>query len=231
VQLLAGVKNQIILLANLDRGAVRGLRPRRARLVLGVKVPNPRSSTRSPRASPAPISLKRTPTASAMSSRWIDGCATASRRISSDRVMAGWPLSSRRRIPSNMRRRSREGESGPPTRQHGQGRRNGTSIGAQLSRPDIEFSFSCQFADQDDAGDRQYQDHDKTHQRGSLPRVLIPCAAFVHSALPSGPPGNGRPDISADAPPASGCLHRGAPAGSSRINRRHPSRQHDPFRQ
>ena len=67
----------------------RGLRPRRARLVLGVKVPNPRSSTRSPRASPAAISLKRISTASAMSRWWMDGWAAASRRISSGRSMTG----------------------------------------------------------------------------------------------------------------------------------------------
>ena len=214
---------------------VRGLRPRRARLVLGVKVPNPRSSTRSPRASPAPISLKRTPTAS-RDVEPVDSWVRDSEPLYQFRSGHGGlaaVFSSAHTLEYETAQPGRRIRSGYSAARSGSPQRHLDRRAIEPARHQaiLEFSFSCQFADQDDAGDRQYQDHDKTHQRGSLPRVLIPCAAFVHSALPPA-----RPETVARILAPMRRLHQGASIGEHRRARRGltaviRARQRDPFRQ
>ena len=80
------------------------------------------------------------------------------------------------------------------------------SIGAQLRRPDIRQSSSLAIAvssrTRTTPANRKHQDHDKPHQRGGLPRVVIPCAAFVHIALPPARPETVARHICAAAPSA-----------------------------
>jgi hypothetical protein len=98
---LPGLKKGIALSGTTTCCPVRGLRPGRLDRCLAEKTPNPRSSMRSPLASPATISSRIASTIFNTSDRYSVGLRSAIRSTSSD-LITGYPKLSANSPPSQF---------------------------------------------------------------------------------------------------------------------------------